>query len=628
MPKRLKVVKPPWIDPRLILAAIVDASDDAIIGKTLQGVITSWNAGAERLYGYSAEQMVGRSISVLIPLDRPDELEQILARVRRGERVEHLETKRVHKDGRLIDVSLNVFPIRDADGGFVGASLIARNITDRRRGDIATSELAAIVDSSDDAIIGKTLDGVITSWNQGAKNLYGYGAEEMVGHSIALLVPPERPHELEEILGSLAQGKTVRHFETDRVRKDGLLIYVSVTISPIRDAYGTVVGSSSVARDISQDVSTRAALKASVLRNANEVMRDKEEVVALVSHELRSPLASIVGFTELLYSRALSDEQRKAYLAIMLKEGRRLTELINKVLQLQRLESGHQKLDLAPVDVNALVKRAVASAGLDDRRALGIVIPQGLPMVMADADAILQVLANFISNARKYSPDGGSIRIGARVVGNMVEIHVRDHGLGVAASDLPNLFQRFYRVDTPDRQSIRGTGLGLSINRIIVQAHGGQVEAQSQGLGKGSVFKFTLPAVQGRANPSDVLIVEENAGFARVLEAELLAHGLTSVHAGDGETAEHMLMDGMRPHAVVMDLLLPGMRGEEFLAKLGAHTGNKFPTVVVTVKDLEASEIALLKKAGAVAALPKEAGATQAAVALIVEALGPRLVKA
>ena len=628
VPKRLHIVKPPWIDPRLILAAIVDASDDAIIGKTLQGVITSWNAGAERLYGYSAEQMVGRSISVLIPLDRPDELEQILARVRRGERVEHLETKRVHKDGRLIDVSLNVFPIGDADGGFVGASLIARNITDRRRGDIATSELAAIVDSSDDAIIGKTLDGIITSWNQGAKNLYGYGAEEMVGHSIALLVPPERPHELEEILGSLAQGKTVRHFETDRVRKDGLLIYVSVTISPIRDAYGTVVGSSSVARNISQDVSTRAALKASVLRNANEVMRDKEEVVALVSHELRSPLASIVGFTELLYSRVLSDEQRKAYLVIMLKEGRRLTELINKVLQLQRLESGHQKLNLAPVDVNALVKRAVDSAGLDDRRALGIVIAQGLPMVMADADAILQVLANFISNARKYSPDGGSIRIGARVVGNMVEIHVRDHGLGVAASDLPNLFQRFYRVDTPDRQSIRGTGLGLSINRIIVQAHGGQVEAQSQGLGKGSVFKFTLPAVQGRANPSDVLIVEENAGFARLLETELLAHGLTSVRAGDGETAEHLLMDGMRPHAVVMDLLLPGMRGEQFLAKLGAHTGNKFPTVVVTVKDFEASEIALLKKAGAVAALPKEAGATQAAVALIVEALGPRLVKA
>src|ERR1700694_2407015 len=156
VPKRLQVVKPPWIDPRLILAAIVDASDDAIIGKTLQGVITSWNAGAERLYGYSAEQMVGRSISVLIPLDRPDELEQILARVRRGERVEHLETKRVHKDGRPIDVSLNVFPIRDADGSFVGASLIARNITDRRRGDIATSELAGVVDSSYGAVSGKT----------------------------------------------------------------------------------------------------------------------------------------------------------------------------------------------------------------------------------------------------------------------------------------------------------------------------------------------------------------------------------------------------------------------------------------------------------------------------------------
>jgi two-component system sensor histidine kinase VicK len=625
--KRPHLVEPPRLDPRLILAAIVESCDDAIIGKTLQGVITSWNAGAERLYGYSAEQMIGRSISVLVPLDRPDELEQILAKVKSGVRVEHLETQRVHQDGRLIDVSLTVSPIRDADGTFVGASLIARDISDRRRAEIAKSELAAIVDSSDDAIIGKTLDGVITSWNQGAQHLYGYAAEEMVGHSIALLVPPERPHELEEILGRTIKGKSVKHFETNRVRKDGLLIYVSVTISPIRDSHGTVVGSSSVARDISQDVSLRAALKASELRNADEVMRAKDEVVALVSHELRSPLASIVGFTELLYSRALSDQQRKAYLGVMLKEGRRLTDLINKVLELQRLENGHQKLDLAPVDMKALLKRAVDGAGLDDRRALGLVLPNDLPLVMADADAILQVMANFISNARKYSPDGGSIRIGAKVVGNMVQIHVRDHGLGVPPADLPKLFQRFYRVHSPDRQSIRGTGLGLSINQKIIQAHGGRVEAHSEGLGKGSVFEFSLPAIKAEANPSDVLIVEDDIAFALLLETELRAHGLTAVRAGDAETAEHLLIDGMRPQAVVLDLVLPEMQGEEFLARLGARTGNRFPTIVLTVKDLQPAEVALLQRAGAAAALPKEAGATQTAVALIVEALGPRLVK-
>jgi PAS domain S-box-containing protein len=618
-------VGPERLDPRLLLAAIVESSDDAIIGKTLQNVITSWNAGAERLYGYSAEQMVGRNIAVLVPLDRPDEIKEILAKVKSGARVEHFETKRVHKDGTVIDVSLTVSPVRDADGTVVGASLVARDISDRKRGDAMSSELAAIVDSSDDAIIGKTLDGIITSWNHGAQHLYGYAAEEMVGQTIALLVPPARPHELEEILGSLADNKGAKHFEADRVRKDGMMIYVAVTISPIRNSSGTVVGSSSVARDITEQVSVRAALKTSGLRMIEDVVRAKDEVIALVSHELRSPLASIVGFTELLQSRVLTDTQRKSYLGVMLKEGRRLTALINSVLELQRLENGHQKLDLVPVDVKALLKRAVDSAGLDDRRALGLVVPNGLPLVMADADAILQVMANFVSNARKYSPDGGSIRIGARVVGNAVQVYVRDHGLGVPLADLPKLFERFYRVDNPDRQSIRGTGLGLSINQRIVQAHGGDVEAHSEGLGKGSVFQFTLPAVPRQANPSDVLLIEGDPSFARLLEAELHAGGLTAVRAGDAETAEHLLIDGMRPRAVVLDLALPEMQGDEFLTRLGAHIGNRFPTVVLTVKDLEPGEVALLQRAGAAAALPKEAGATQAAVALIVEALGSRL---
>jgi signal transduction histidine kinase/ActR/RegA family two-component response regulator len=447
----------------------------------------------------------------------------------------------------------------------------------------------------------------------------------MVGHTIALLVPPARPHELEEILGSLADNKSAKHFEADRVRKDGVMIYVSVTVSPVRNANGTLVGTSSVARDITEQVSLRAALRTSGLRKIEDVVRAKDEVVALVSHELRSPLASIVGFTELLYSRILTDKQRKTYLGIMLKEGRRLTGLINGVLQLQRLENGHQELDLLPVDVKALLKRAVDSAGADDRRALGLAVPNGLPLVMADADSILQVLANFISNARKYSPDGGSIRIGARLVGSMVQVQIRDHGLGVPSADLPKLFQRFYRVDSADRQSIRGTGLGLSINQRIIQAHGGDVEAHSEGLGKGSVFQFTLPAVSHQANPSDVLIIDDDPSFARLLEAELHACGLTAVRAGDAETAEHLLLDGMRPRAVVLDLVLPEMQGEEFLARLEARAGNRLPTVVLAVKDLEPDEMALLQRAGAAAALPKEAGATQAAVALIVEALGPRL---
>ncbi len=246
-----------------LLAFIVDSSDDAITAKTLDGVLTSWNRGAERIYGYSADEMIGRSVTLLIPPDRPDDMHEILVRIRNGEQVEHYETMRIRKNGELIAVSLSVSPIRDSEGLLVGISSIARDITARRKTeeqlraaarsiDDRTALLASIVDSSDDAIIAKTPDGVITSWNRGAELIYGYSSEEAVGRPMALVIHPERADEMELILARIRSGERVDHYETVRVRKDGKTISVSLTVSPIYDSHGKLIGVSSIARDVTE----------------------------------------------------------------------------------------------------------------------------------------------------------------------------------------------------------------------------------------------------------------------------------------------------------------------------------------------------------------------------------------
>jgi len=488
--------------------------------------------------------------------------------------------------------------------------------------------MAAIVDSSNDAIIGMTLEAVITTWNRGAEHIYGYTGAEIIGKSISLLVPGGHPDEVRGIIvGMLAGNARTDSFETQRVCNGGRVIDVSVTVSPIRNSDGIITGASSVARDITEQKAMAQALKDSELRSLMAVNNAKDEMVSLVSHELRTPLASLLGFTELLYSRNFNAEQRKQYLGVMLREGRRLTDLINDVLHVQRLEAGHQTLDLAPADLQALIQRAVTVAGEDPLRPINVRRTSGLPLVMIDTDAILQVLSNFISNARKYSPDGGAILVTTQVVDGMVEITLRDHGLGLPANSLTKLFGTFYRVDTGDRRLIKGTGLGLSINRRIVEAHGGRVEVHSDGLGMGSRFLFTLPTVDENPEVADVLIVEDDSGFARLLQEQLVSLGMTTVRAADAETAERLLQAGMKPRAVIADLVLPGVQGEEFVARLGADPATAVPVVVLTVKSLAPAEITALQKAGATAVLPKEAGATQAAVSLITEALAVPKVK-
>jgi CheY-like chemotaxis protein len=348
--------------------------------------------------------------------------------------------------------------------------------------------------------------------------------------------------------------------------------------------------------------------------------RAHEDLVWLRSHDLSDALSSIVGSAELIDSGDLTDDQRRLFAGILLRKAGRLNALVNNAVALQRLETGHRELFLGPVDLGSLIERAAVAAGEDDERPIHVDLPVQLPLVSAESEAIWEVLANFLSNARRFSPDGGAIRITARVVGEMVEVSIQDHGIGIEADALPKVFHKFYRADRGVGRHTPGAGLGLAITHTIIEAHGGRVAASSKGQGKGARFQFTLPIARPGATSPDVLVIEGEAWFAGVLKLEFAARGLSTVRAADAETAERLLLD-TAPRAIVLDLALPGLQGADFLARTLARGAKRLPMVVLTVENLEPAEISALEKKGAIAVLPKEAGAPQAAVTLIAEAL-------
>ena len=266
-------------EKRSRLAAIINSSDDTIISKTLQGIITSWNPAAERMFGYKEDEVIGKHISILIPEDLQYEEDIIISNIAAGNKVDHFETTRVTKDGRRINILLSVSPVRDSTGKIIGASKIARDITESRKVHEKQAILAAIVDSSDDTILSKTLQGIITSWNPAAQRMFGYTENEVIGKHISLLIPPDLLFEEEVIIGNIAKGNKVDHFETVRVTKDGRLINISISVSPIRDAKGKIIGASKIARDITEQKKAEKRLRsyANTLETINELCKTISE---------------------------------------------------------------------------------------------------------------------------------------------------------------------------------------------------------------------------------------------------------------------------------------------------------------------------------------------------------------
>jgi PAS domain S-box-containing protein len=460
--------------------------------------------------------------------------------------------------------------------------------------------------------------------NDAAIARYGYSHADFLAMTIKDIRPPQDlPKFLELIavpLPAFDKSGPWRY-----LLKDGTTVQVLVTSHDVNFA-----GRNArfvLAEDLTESQRLELELHQSQARveAAAELSRAKDEMMSMVSHEMRTPLASIVGFTELLATREVTSGQRKEYLSVMLQEAHRLTALINDFLDLRRIEGGHMTMHFAPASISALIKRAVALFTDSKQTPIELKLQDDLPLVRVDSESIFRVVANLLSNARKYSPERGPIVITAQVMNGAVEVGVEDEGLGIPSDALPQLFQKFFRVDTADRRAIKGTGLGLAISKKIIEAHGGDIGARSDGPGKGATFYFTVPAVREKANRGDVLVVEDDSGFAHLLEAELSLRGLTAVWAPDAETAQH-LMQTPGTRAVVLDLLLPGLSGEAFLNQLREHHGSALPVVVVTLKDLNAAETLALQRAGVTAVFRKGPGMAEAAANLVAKSLATELV--
>lgn len=446
------------------LAAIVESSDDAIISKDLNGIITSWNPAATRMFGYTAEEVIDRSILMLIPSELHAEEDGILARLRAGERIDHYETERVAKDGRRLQISVTISPIKDATGRVIGASKVARDVTERKRGEGASSHLAAIVESSDDAIISKNLQGIITSWNAAATRLFGYAPEEAIGQSILMLIPPELHADEDEILGRLRAGQRVEHFQTQRVKKNGERIDVSLTISPVRDSTGRIIGASKIARDISERKRAEQALLTS------EKLATVGRLAATVAHEINNPLESVINLVYLAKGTA-TEAAVQAYLTAAEEELNRISHLSKQTLSFYR-----QRSEKTRAHAGELLRELVA---VFSSRAQNRSLRVDLEIVndaeiLVDVTEFRQLFANLISNSIDACGPGGIIRVRASTSAYGLRVTVADNGSGIRPADRPHVFEAFFTT----KKNV-GTGLGLWVCKQVAEKYGGSIHVRS-----------------------------------------------------------------------------------------------------------------------------------------------------
>jgi len=601
---------------RALLAAIIDSSDDAIVAKDLNGTILSWNNSAETLFGYTPAEAIGQSILMLLPPERRHEEDTILATLRRGERIDHFETERVRKDGRRIAVSLSVSPIRDASGNIVGAAKIARDVTAAKEMYEVRARLAAIVESSEDAIIGKDLNGVIMNWNAAAERLYGYTAEEAIGKPILIVLPPDRIAEEAEILATLRRGDRLEHFDTERLTKDGRRIHVSLSVSPIKNAAGVIVGAAKIARDVTlrkRLESEREELLAKERASRHEAEaanRSKDAFLAMVSHELRSPLSPILAWARLLRQGSLDAAKTDRALETIERSARTQAQLVDDLLDVSRIVSGKLRLEIRPVELPAVIEAAleVVRPAADAKSIqLQKFLDTETGPVSGDPARLQQVVWNLLSNAIKFTPKQGRVQVTLERVNSHVEIAVSDTGRGILPDFIPHLFERFQQAESGPARSYGGLGLGLAIVRHIVELHGGSVHAESAGEEQGATFTVKLPRMlfartageierrhptaegpradgaYARLDGLRILVVDDEPDSNEVVGTLLGACGAEVRVAGSAAEGLNELK-GWKPDVLVCDIGMPGEDGYAFLAKVRAMPGENatVPAIALT----------------------------------------------
>ena len=568
---------------RITLASI----GDAVISTDAEGRVIYLNPVAETLTGWSAADAAGRPLPevfhILNEHTREPAPNPALNALREGKVVGLANhTVLISRDGTEWPIDDSAAPMLDESGRPVGAVLVFRDVAERRRDEEIRARLAAIVESSEDAIISKSLDGVIRTWNAGAERVFGYGAEEVVGRPITLLIPPERLAEDEEqkILARLSRGERIDHFETVRVTKDGRRLDISLTVSPIRDAEGGIIGASKIARDVTERKRVEAALleAAEALKEAD---RRKDEFLAVLAHELRNPLAPLRNGLQVMRLGADNPELVARTREMMDRQLSHMVRLIDDLLDVSRISRNKMELRRSRVLLADVVSSAVEIARPALEAAgheLTVALPPEPVHLDADLTRLAQVFGNLLHNSAKYTDQGGHIGLTAARDGDQVRVSVRDDGIGIPTAALPSLFEIFSQVDRSIERSTGGLGIGLALVKGLVEMHGGTVEAASPGPGQGSTFTVTLPLAEERAEPASAPPAEETPGAAesqrRILVVddsrdsaasmatmlEFLGNQVRTAHDGleAVEAAERF-----RPHVVLMDIGMPRLNGYE-----------------------------------------------------------------
>ena len=591
---------------------------DGVITIDAEAKVTFLNPVAEKLTGWPNHEARGlplENIFKIIDEESRTPVENPAVRALR-EGVAFALTNHtilLNREGKEIPIDDSGSPIKIADSP-QGAILVFRDVSERRQGERARALLAGIVNSSDDAIVSKTLDGIITSWNAAAERMFGYTSEEAVGKSITLIIPKDRLDEETEILRKLRHGEKIDHFDTIRVAKDGTLKNISLTVSPVRDSSGNIIGASKVARDITDRVQAdqeRQRLLASetaARMKAEAASRSKDEFLAMISHEIRSPLNAILGWSQLLEQGNLEGEAIKRAAKTISRNARAQVQLLSDLLDISRVITGKLKLQTRPVDARTSLDAAMESVqSAAEAKGISIEVNQKdePAVVSADADRLQQVFWNLLCNAVKFTPTGGRISVLIERLGSNVSIQVTDAGIGIAPEFLPHVFDRFSQANTSSTREQGGLGLGLAIVRHLVELHGGSVRASSEGENKGATFTVTLPIralkeapspdiaalnVEGLTELSEhftldglkILVVDDEPDARELLSIMLQLRG-ANVQACSSAAESLPLVEDWQPSVLVSDISMPVEDGYSLIRKVRRiPSARKLPAVALT----------------------------------------------
>lgn len=590
----------------------IETAADGFLVLDEHGRILEVNDAYIGLSGYSREELIGMPISAV---DRSDNFQVLKHRIadQGGEGHDRFESTHRTKDGREYPVEVITAYSVAAGGQFFA---FVEDIGERKRIEKELQQYAAIVRFSEDAIISKTLDGGITSWNAAATAMFGYSAGEMIGHSMSLLLPPDKQQEEDAILARIRRGETVDHFETTRLRKDGREIAVAVTISPVRDNDGSIIGASKIAHDITQKKQIEAELEQyrhhleelvelrtielTQAKTAAEIAnRAKSAFLANMSHEIRTPLNGIIGMTHILRRGAVTPIQAER-LGKIDTAAEHLLNTINDILDLSKIEAEKVVLENVVLRVNSLLTNVKSIMG-ERAKAKGIDLVvdtgAGIPELKGDPTRLQQALLNYVGNAIKFT-ETGSVRLRAAVLeesGNdvLIRFEVQDKGIGIDAAVIPRLFNAFEQAESSTTRNFGGTGLGLAITRKLAELMGGDAGVEST-PGQGSVFWFTArlgkapqlvveaasvqsaaeQALRARHAGRRVLLVDDEPLNLEVAKFMLEDVGLVVDSAEDGLEAV-AVAEQTAYAAILMDMQMPQLDGIEAAKRIHAIPGRR-----------------------------------------------------